>query len=336
MDAGGRSGWFHEAPCGFMVVPWWFHSAIRCGTLPVVNGGYLYAEILSPRANGTTVLAHLVSVHTHSDSPTWQARLLAGEVTVDGVVAHATVTLQAGQRLCWHKPPWVEPDVPLDVVTVYDDDDLLAVHKPAGLPTLPGSGYLDHTLLSMVRALSSSMASPVHRLDRGTSGLVLFVKNADAARAMQVQWDAGGVDKVYRALVQGVVLDDETIVETPIGPMPDSIVGELFVASAAGKRSRSVLRVVERRAQTTLIDVALDTGRPHQIRIHAAVAGHALVGEPVYGAGGIRHHDSTARPGDIGYHLHAHTLQLRHPRSGARLVLVAPPPPLLTSLPASA
>ena len=53
-----------------------------------------------------------------------------------------TVTLRAGQRLCWHKPPWVEPDVPLDVVTVYDDDDLLAVHKPAGLPTLPGSGYL--------------------------------------------------------------------------------------------------------------------------------------------------------------------------------------------------
>jgi 23S rRNA pseudouridine1911/1915/1917 synthase len=118
--------------------------------------------------------------------------------------------------------------------------------------------------------------------------------------------------------------------------MPDRIVGDLFVASATGKKSRSVVRVVERRAQTTLLDVAIETGRPHQIRIHAAVIGHPLVGEPVYGAGGIRHHDSTARPGDIGYQLHAHTLQLRHPRSGARLVLVAPPPSLLASLPETA
>lgn len=295
-----------------------------------MNGGYVYAEMVSKEAAGSTVLGHLVRVHTHSDGPTWTTRIAAGEVLLDGVVAQSTTTLQAGQQLCWHKPPWVEPVVPLDVDVVFEDEHLLGVHKPAGLPTLPGSGYLDHTLLTIVRQRWSSTSSPVHRLDRGTSGLVLFAKHADAARAIQRQWDAGTVAKVYRALVDGVVVDDEVVIEASIGPRPDTVVGELFVASRSGKQARSVLRVVERRATTTLVDVVIDTGRPHQIRIHTAVAGHPLVGDPVYGLGGTRRTGSTARPGDIGYLLHAHTLELLHPASREPLKLTAPPPPTLT------
>lgn len=76
------------------------------------------------------------------------------------------------------------------------------------------------------------------------------------------------------------------VIDAAISPLPDTVVGELFVASPSGKNARSVLRVVERRATTTLVDVVIDIGRPHQIRIHAAVAGHPLVGDPVYGIGG--------------------------------------------------
>lgn len=295
---------------------------------PTVNGGYVYKETIEQ--DGATVLDHLVVVHTHSDAPTWATRIAAGEVTLDGAVAVATSILQAGQVLCWHKPPWVEPAVPTDVVVIAEDEAMLAVHKPAGLPTLPGSGYLDNTLLTIVRRTAPT-ASPVHRLDRGTSGIVLFAKDAEAARAIQRQWDAGAVAKAYRAVVEGVVVNDETIVTAPIDAVTDAVVGQLFVASVTGKRARSTLRVVERRSSTTLVDVVIDTGRPHQIRIHAAFTGYPLVDDPVYGVGGGRRPGSQARPGDIGFHLHAHTLELRHPRSGEHLRLVAPPPAVLTS-----
>jgi 23S rRNA pseudouridine1911/1915/1917 synthase len=294
-----------------------------------MNDGYIYSEVLGADAVDVTVLAYMVRVHRHSDDATWAARIAAGEVFVDNLPATTTTTLRQGQRLDWHKPPWLEPDAPMDVDVLFDDDDLIAVCKPAGLPTLPGSGYLQHTVLAIVRAMAKT-ASPVHRLDRGTSGVVLFVKHATAARHVQRQWDTQGVTKVYRALVEGIVVDDDVVIEAPIGPMPDVCGGALFVAVASGKRAKSTLRVVERRAATTLCNVQIETGRPHQIRIHAGVIGHPLVDDPVYGVGGVRRVGSLARPGESGALLHAHTLTLAHPRTEERLTVVAPPPSLLS------
>lgn len=295
-----------------------------------MNDGYVYSEVLDVDAAGVDVLAYMVRVHRHSDVATWTARIDAGEVFVDGVVAAVALLLHKGQRIDWHKPPWVEPEVPMDVVVLIDDDDLIAVHKPAGLPTLPGAGFLQHTLLTIVRALAP-LASPVHRLDRGTSGIVLFVKHKDAARHVQRQWDMHTVVKVYRAVVAGVVVDDVVVVEAAIGAVAD-LHGDLFVAAAHGKRAKSTFRVVERRASTTLCDVEIETGRPHQIRIHAGVIGHPLVDDPVYGTGGVRRAGSTARPGETGPLLHAHTLTIVHPRSGQPLTIVAPPPAILAPL----
>ena len=295
-----------------------------------VNDGYVYSEIIGADVVADeVVLAYMVRSHRHSDAATWAARIAAGEVFVDDVGATATTPLHRGQRLDWRKPPWAEPAVPMDVGVLFDDDDLIAVHKPAGLPTLPGSGFLQHTLLAIVRALAPS-ASPVHRLDRGTSGIVLFVKHAEAARHVQRQWDMHTVTKVYRAVVTGVVVDDVVVVEAAIGAALD-LHGELFVAAANGKRARSTFRVVERRATTTLCDVEIETGRPHQIRIHAGVIGHPLVDDPVYGVGGVRRAGSTARPGESGPLLHAHTLTIVHPRTGEPLTITAPPPSVLSA-----
>lgn len=295
-----------------------------------MNEGGVYLEIVGAHAHGTGLLPYLVSAYPHSEEQTWRARIAAGELSVAGAIAADDTILRAGQTLCWRRPPWQEPEAPLDVTVLYEDADLVAVHKPAGLPTLPGAGFQEHTLLACVRA-RAPQASPVHRLGRGTSGLVLFVKNAESARAVQRQWQAGSVVKVYRALVEGIPAFDTLVVDAPIGLSPDAFVDGLYCATPDGKRARSHLRVVERRERSTLLDVTIETGRPHQIRIHTACAGHPLENDPLYGVGGTRRAGSTARPGDVGYPLHAHTLTLVHPRSGAALHLEAPPPVGLTA-----
>jgi 23S rRNA pseudouridine1911/1915/1917 synthase len=296
-----------------------------------MNDGAVYREIVGSHAHGKALLPYLVAAYPHSDEVTWRARIAGGELSLDGATATAASPLRAGQTLCWSRPPWQEPDAPLDVTVLFEDDDVLAVHKPAGLPTLPGAGFQEHTLLAWVRARAPS-ASPVHRLGRGTSGLVLCVKNTESARNVQTQWQTGGVVKVYRALVHGVTPFESLVVDAPIGLVEDAVMADgLFCATPHGKRARSRLRVVERRASCTLLDVTIETGRPHQIRIHTAAAGHPLEHDPLYGIGGTRREGSTARPGDTGYLLHAHTLTLAHPRSGAVLHLEAPPPAALVA-----
>ncbi len=262
----------------------------------------------------------------HADADIWRARIARGEVLLDGQRVASDVGVHPGQLLTWNKPPWREPAAPLHFDILYEDAWLLAVAKPSGLPTLPGAGFQDHTLLALVRTHAPEV-SPMHRLGRGTSGVVLFAKQTEAARGVQRAWRSpGAVGKTYRALLAGVPARASFEVDTPIGPVPDPVLGKLFAATPGGKPSLSRFRVLEGRGHTSLAQVDIETGRPHQIRIHAAVAGHPLVGDPLYGRGGVRAPGSGAVPGDLGYRLHAWRLTLPHPESGDELVLVAPPP----------
>ena len=290
-----------------------------------LNAGYAYPTPV--QRGGVTVLDFLAQEFRHSDRATWAGRLAAGEVEVDGVTVRGDETLRPGQLLVWRRPPWDEPDVPLHFDVLFEDADLLAVSKPGGLPTVPGGGFLEHTLLHQVRR-DWPGASPLHRLGRGTSGLVLFSLAREAGAALLRDWRGGRVQKVYRALGAGVAGQDEYDLTTPIGPVPHPRLGEVFAASEAGKPSRSRARVLERREDTTLLEVEIFTGRPHQIRIHLAAAGLPLAGDPLYLPGGLPRQD--ALPGDLGYLLHAHTLTLTHPRSGVSLRLLAPAPPELS------
>ena len=110
------------------------------------------------------------------------------------------------------------------------------------------------------------------------------------------------------------------------------MLGTLHAAAADGKPALSQVTVIERRADAFLCDVRIATGRPHQIRIHLAAAGHPLLGDPLYGVGGVPEPDTRALPGDPGYQLHAAELSIRHPRSGDELVIACEPPPLLRRL----
>jgi len=290
------------------------------------NSGYAYRETVGPTSRGHTVLAHLAERYTHSSEAVWRARLARGEVVLDGRAARGDEPLQAGQTLVWNRPPWVEPDAPLCFALLHLDADLLAVAKPRGLPTLPGAGFLRHTLLSLVRERYAE-AAPAHRLGRGTSGLVLLTRNRSARSALLGAWPR--VRKLYRALVSGRPACDHFEVDAPIGPVPHPILGTVHAATRGGKPSFSRVRVLEPRGDCTLVEVELVTGRPHQIRIHLAASGHPLEADPLYAAGGLPRAGVPALPGAPGFWLHAHRLELDHPRTGRRLELECLAPPRL-------
>ncbi|MGH9459778.1 MAG: RluA family pseudouridine synthase [Vicinamibacteria bacterium] len=292
-----------------------------------LNQGYAYRETLGPAARRLTVLEYLSHRYRHSSPDEWRSRIDDGLVFLDGRPADRREVLRLGQTLVWHRPPWQEPPAPLDFAVLYEDEHLLAVAKPAGLPTLPGGGFLNHTLLARVRGYCAE-ASPLHRLGRGTSGVMLWARTGLARQRLSSAWRTE-VRRVYRTLVQGLLKDGETTIEIPIGLVPHPLLGTVFAATPRGKPSLSRVRLLERRRDTSLVEVELLTGRPHQIRIHLAAAGHPLIGDPLYAIGGVPKSGSRALPGDLGYLLHAERVGFPHPQTGRPLEVTCLPPPSL-------
>ena len=289
-----------------------------------MNDGYEYGEQVGADAAGRTVAAHLALRHRHSSAEVWRARIAAGEVLVDGEAAGASTPLRAGQIVVWRRPPWEEPAVPLAFAVLFRDAHLLAVAKPRGLPTMPAGGFLTHTLLHIVRRRFPEAAA-MHRLGRGTSGIVLFARTDQARRGIAKAWRSGAVVKGYRALVTGVPSREAFDVDTPIGLVDHPRLGRVYAAVAEGKLSLTHVRVRAARDGQALVEATIPTGRPHQIRIHLAAAGHPLVGDPLYAAGGgLR--SRPALPGECGYRLHAYRLSLDHPVTGARVEIECGPP----------
>jgi len=292
------------------------------------NAGYVYRERIAAAARGRTLLEHLTRTYPHSAEDEWRRRIEADQVRLDQRTPDPDSLLEEGQLLTWSRPPWTEPDAPTSYGIVYEDVHLLAVAKPAGLPTLPGGGFLENTLLAKVRGHDPA-AVPVHRLGRWTSGLVLFARTPAMRSELALAWRSRRIHKEYRALCAGRPRVDEFPVDAAIGPVPHAPLGTVHAAAPGGRAALSRFTVLERRGSSFLAGVVIVTGRPHQVRIHAAAAGYPLVGDPLYGEGGRPREGSMALPGDPGYHLHALRLRLRHPGTRTELHLVAEPPPTL-------
>ncbi len=134
--------------------------------------------------------------------------------------------------------------------------------------------------------------------------------------------------KIYRGLATGCPDEDNFIIDTPIGPVPHPKIGTVNAACPDGKFALSKVRVLERRNGVSLLEIRIETGRPHQIRIHLSFAGYPLVGDRLYTAGGTIN-DPEALPGDTGYLLHAERLRFNHPATGLPFEIKCPPPPEL-------
>ncbi len=312
------------------------------------NQGWVYRDRIRADSHGIGVLDFYAQRYHHSSWADWQARLEAGQIYVDDRIATAHDRLRSGQVLAYHRPPWEELPVPLDFQVIYEDGDLLAIAKPAGLPVLPGGNFLTHTLLyQLQQRYPDRTPVPVHRLGRGTSGLLVMARSTQARADLSRQFRHGtlqtpgrsSLGKIYWALMSPGDYPDRFTITTTIGKYAHPVLGYIYGATPTGKPAQSQVRVLERWGSATLVGVAITTGRPHQIRIHLAAAGYPLLGDPLYGPGGIPatglatdlESDSTfsqnlAVPGDTGYYLHAYRLHLLHPHHQEPIEFIAPLP----------
>ncbi len=294
------------------------------------NEGWIYTDRIDAQSHGIPLLAYYVARYDHSSATEWRDRIQAGLIAVNQQpLRDEEFKVQAGQTLTYHRPPWVEPPVPWNVISLYEDSDLLIVHKPSGLPVLPGGGYLENTLWGWLREQYAEPPTALHRLGRSTSGIMLLAKTEIAKSALSRAFRQGEITKTYRALASGSTMPDRFTVNQAIGKIPYPQLGYLYAATAQGKAAISHCEVLQRDRipGATLMAVTIPTGRPHQIRIHLAAAGYPLWGDPLYGMGGVAIADTV--PGDGGYHLHAYQVSFTHPTQGTGLTLTAEPPELL-------
>jgi 23S rRNA pseudouridine1911/1915/1917 synthase len=303
-----------------------------------MNQGWSYQERVRRDLAGLTLLEYYTQQYRHSSREEWQARITAGQIWVEGKPGTPDTDLQPGQRLTYHRPPWQEPDVPLSFTILHEDADVLIIEKPSGLPVLPGGGFLEHTLLHQLqRQYPNETPLPIHRLGRGTSGLMLLARSPHARAHLSQQLRDRQIHKTYRALVGYSDLPDTFEITQAIGKIAYPALGYVYGATADGLDAHSIGQVLHRQADRTLLQITILTGRPHQIRIHLAAIGYPLLGDPLYTVGGIPKSippsiNPTHKlpvPGDCGYHLHAHQLSFTHPRSQHPFNITAPPPAVL-------
>ncbi|NEO84589.1 MAG: RNA pseudouridine synthase [Spirulina sp. SIO3F2] len=299
-----------------------------------LNQGWVYRDRITPKTAGQTALDYYTHRYSHSSCEEWRNRFDAGQMRHQGEPIAPDTWLKSGWQLEYHRPPWSEPEVPLTIETLYDDADLLVVAKPAGLPVLPGGGFVQHTLLHQLQQQYPGIA-PVHRLGRGTSGVILLARSPQTRAALSAQFRHQQIQKVYRALVGPIEPDMPDTVELAyaIGKCPHLHLGYLYSATPKGQAAWSRATILDRRHDSTLLDVAIRTGRPHQIRIHLAAWGYPLLGDPLYTVGGVANPSNPhATPGDCGYWLHAHRVQFQHPSTGKVIRVEAAAPPCLLRL----
>lgn len=301
-----------------------------------MNRGYTYPDRIEPSDEGLTLAAFYSTRYPHSTEAEWRRRIEAGQFLRNGLAAFPDELLVRGDALLYHRLPWDEPDAPREFVTLYEDDDVLVLAKPSGLPVLPGGFFLENTLLHLVRERYGAVCSPLHRLGRGTSGAILFTRNRPAARFLATAMFERRILKVYLALASGTGMPDAFTVDAPIGPVPHSLPATVNAYRSDGRPAISHVRVIRRFSDKSesLLEVTIPTGRPHQIRIHLAFAGCPLVGDPLYRAGGLPRTDGvddewTTTPGATGYLLHSWKVRFPHPSRAGEVEVVSPPPAAL-------
>ncbi|MCA1833158.1 MAG: RluA family pseudouridine synthase [Actinomycetota bacterium] len=270
-------------------------------------------------------------------SRTLVARLIeGGKVLVDGVPRSRSYKVSSGQVVSADVPDAVAKRPPaaedIDVVVRYEDESLLVVSKPAGLVVHPGPGHESGTLVNALLARAGRPSGGeamrpgiVHRLDAGTSGLMIVAKDEMAFDRLSEMMANREVSRTYIALVEGIPSTTTGTIDAPIGRSPKH--RKKMAVVAGGRDAVTDFRVKESFADAALLEVKPRTGRTHQIRVHLAAAGHAVVGDAVYGKDRkLARRLELERP-----FLHAAALRFAHPLTGAPVEIDDPMPEDLTA-----
>ena len=263
----------------------------------------------------------------------------AGDITVGGVPVSKKYVLKLGDTVEISLPEPIEYEVeaeniPIDII--YEDEDLAVINKASGMVVHPAAGNLSGTLVNallyhMKDSLSGigGVMRPgiVHRIDKDTSGLLVIAKNDMAHRVLSEQLEAHGIVREYHMLAKGGFKEDSGTLSFPIGRHPTNRkkMAVLTSPSAHAKEAITHYEVIERLGSVTYLKAYLETGRTHQIRVHMAYIGHALLGDETYGGGKIRF-EKLHSPLFDGQILHARRISFIHPRTKEKMDFECPLP----------
>ena len=284
----------------------------------------MQASLTVPPAAGGGRIDRVLATLLDESRARAAARLDRGDVTVDGEVVAKSYRVRGGERIEIAVAPGEAPTAPPPVPVRHEDDDLLVVAKPAGMVVHAGAGVRDGTLVDALRAMGRALAPAddpsrpgiVHRLDRGTSGLLVVAKTADALSGLRNQFGDRSVTRRYWALVDGAPAHHRAMDDAPIARHPGD--RTRFWTATDGRPAISHYEVERSWSDASSVRVRLETGRTHQVRVHLAAVGHPVCADVVYGA-------SSARAAALGLTrsaLHAVELGFVHPVTGRTVHLM--------------
>jgi 23S rRNA pseudouridine1911/1915/1917 synthase len=280
-------------------------------------------SIVDERSNGERLDRFLASIRPDVSRSLIQREIREGNVQVAGSAVHRTAhRLRSGEVIAWtllDTSPLSPAPIPLSIL--FEDDALLALDKPADLVVHPGAGTHKTTLVEGLLATRNlppsddpSRPGIVHRLDKGTSGIMVVAKTDRALESLKRQFAERMVAKSYLSIVEGTISEDVGTIDAPVGRDPAS--PSRMTVLPRGRPAQTEFQVLKRSENQTLLLVCPRTGRTHQIRTHLRYIGHPVLGDDVYGG---------SVPADRMF-LHAWRLVVRHPETGETLRFEAPPP----------
>ncbi|GAB4205319.1 MAG: RluA family pseudouridine synthase [Sandaracinaceae bacterium] len=260
----------------------------------------------------------------------------------DGSPRRAWERVRAGETVCLVRERFREPEAPRTFGILYEDADLVVVDKPPGLPVHPSATYHHNTLTALLRARYGEGGPHIaHRLDKETSGIVVCAPPGPFEVRLKKQFESRTVSKTYLAVVRGVLDRDALRIELPMRRARAGL-HMCMEVHPSGVEATTDLEVVARRADRTLVRLRPRTGRQHQLRVHLAAIGHPILGDKLYGPGaqaiffdvierGMTP-EARATLGHVRHALHAHRIELDHPRTGERCAFESPLPEDLQAL----
>ena len=277
---------------------------------------------------GKRIDSYLAS-NTESSRVTIQRLIENEKVLVNGKKTKDSYKIQLNDEITIEeeKPKEIElkaQDIPVEIL--YEDNDIIVVNKPKGMVVHPANGNLDGTLVNAVMAICKDSLSGiggeirpgiVHRLDKDTSGAIIVAKNDKAHINLSEQIKNHQVEKTYIALVKGFVKENEATINMPIGRSTKD--RKKMAVNKNGKNAVTHFKVIERFRNYTLLEVKIETGRTHQIRVHLSEIGYPIVGDAVYSNGKNEWNIE-------GQCLHAKSLKFKHPITGKEMFIEAPLP----------
>ena len=237
-----------------------------------------------------TLLDFLLRRFRYFDNEEWRKNIEAQRLWVDGKLGHENLKLKNNQKVVYLRPDYLEPEVDPNFEIIFEDEALIAINKSGNLPTSPSGKYYKNTLLNLIKErFRWKKLYTLHRLDRETSGVIVFAKKHEIAQEMASHFRNNRIKKIYTAVLSNHLPDNsmipipEVYISLPIGQDFNSKIRIKQGINPLGKPSQTHFKEIKKIGNFSLVEVRTFTGRTHQIRVHAAHIGCSIVGDKLYG-----------------------------------------------------